>query len=147
MIPSQLNGFIEVTGKKAQVIIANPAGITCNGCGFINANKVLLAAAKTWIKNGKIIGFEVDKGNINVTGKGYNGNDTNYTTLIARSVNINAKLHAQTRAIQQVKISLLPMAKTILKSDNVEQDAKPKFALDVAALGGMYTNRIIMRGT
>ncbi len=32
--PSQLNGYIEVAGRKAQVVIANPAGITCEGCGL-----------------------------------------------------------------------------------------------------------------
>ncbi|WP_387696260.1 filamentous hemagglutinin N-terminal domain-containing protein, partial [Photorhabdus sp. RM157S] len=36
--PSHLNGWIEVAGRKAEVVIANPAGITCNGCGFINAH-------------------------------------------------------------------------------------------------------------
>jgi filamentous hemagglutinin len=29
--PSQLMGMVEVAGKQAQVIVANPAGITCNG--------------------------------------------------------------------------------------------------------------------
>ncbi|WP_156198781.1 hypothetical protein [Yersinia rohdei] len=26
--------YIEVASRKAQVVIANPAGITCEGCGF-----------------------------------------------------------------------------------------------------------------
>jgi filamentous hemagglutinin len=39
---SQLNGYLEVAGDRAQVIIANPAGIACSGCGFINANRVTL---------------------------------------------------------------------------------------------------------
>jgi filamentous hemagglutinin len=38
--PSHLNGWIEVAGQPAQVITANPAGITCNGCGFINTSQV-----------------------------------------------------------------------------------------------------------
>ncbi|MGI3429999.1 hemagglutinin repeat-containing protein [Providencia stuartii] len=145
--PSQLNGFIEVAGKKADVIIANPAGITCNGCGFINADKALLSAGKTLIENGKIKGFEVDQGSINVVGKGYNGNGTNYTALIARSVNINAKLHAEDLAITTGKNTVAADGKTILKTDNASTDDKPEFALDVAALGGMYVNTIKMRGT
>ncbi|WP_272539035.1 hemagglutinin repeat-containing protein, partial [Providencia sp. PROV197] len=145
--PSQLNGFIEVAGKKADVIIANPAGITCNGCGFINADKALLSAGKTLIENGKIKGFEVDKGSINIVGKGYNGNGTNYTALIARSVNINAKLHAKDLAITTGKNTVAADGKTILKTDNSTTDDKPEFALDVAALGGMYANTIKMRGT
>ncbi|WP_374448460.1 hemagglutinin repeat-containing protein [Providencia sp.] len=145
--PSQLNGFIEVAGKKADVIIANPAGITCNGCGFINADKALLSAGKTLIENGIIKGFEVDKGRIDILGKGYNGNGTNYTALIARSVNINAKLHAKDLAITTGKNTVAADGKTILKTDNSTKDDKPEFALDVAALGGMYANTIKMRGT
>uniref|UniRef100_UPI003A8D7A1B two-partner secretion domain-containing protein n=2 Tax=Salmonella enterica TaxID=28901 RepID=UPI003A8D7A1B len=145
--PSQLNGFIEVAGKKADVIIANPAGITCNGCGFINADKAFLSAGKTRIENGKVNGFEVDKGRINIEGKGYNGNGTNYTALIARSVNINARLHAKELAITTGKNTVAADGKTILKTDNSSTDDKPEFALDVAALGGMYANSIKMRGT
>ncbi|MGF7408160.1 hemagglutinin repeat-containing protein [Providencia alcalifaciens] len=145
--PSQLNGFIEVAGKKADVIIANPAGITCNGCGFINADKALLSAGKTLIENGKIKGFEVDKGRINIVGQGYNGNGTNYTALIARSVNINAKLHAKDLAITTGKNTVAADGKTILKIDNTSTDDKSEFALDVAVLGGMYANTIKMRGT
>ncbi|WP_375672344.1 filamentous hemagglutinin N-terminal domain-containing protein, partial [Bartonella sp. AA16SXTY] len=33
---SALNGPGEVFGKQADVIIANPNGISCDGCGFIN---------------------------------------------------------------------------------------------------------------
>jgi len=31
---SQLQGYTEVAGKAANVMVANPYGITCNGCGF-----------------------------------------------------------------------------------------------------------------
>ena len=37
---SLLFGTLEVVGAEAVVIIANPNGITCNGCGFINASRV-----------------------------------------------------------------------------------------------------------
>ena len=40
--PSRLLGMTEVAGNRANVILANPAGITCNGCGFINAPRVTL---------------------------------------------------------------------------------------------------------
>ena len=33
---SRLEGYTEVAGKGANVMVANPFGITCNGCGFIN---------------------------------------------------------------------------------------------------------------
>ena len=37
---SDLDGTIEVFGTEAGLIIANPNGITCGGCGFINADGV-----------------------------------------------------------------------------------------------------------
>ena len=37
---SDLGGTIEVFGGEAGLIIANPNGITCDGCGFINVNRV-----------------------------------------------------------------------------------------------------------
>ncbi|MBT0722843.1 filamentous hemagglutinin N-terminal domain-containing protein, partial [Rosenbergiella collisarenosi] len=40
--PSRLHGLLEVAGRQADIIIANPAGITCDGCGFINANRATL---------------------------------------------------------------------------------------------------------
>lgn len=33
---SELKGYLEVAGTPATVIVANPNGIACDGCGFIN---------------------------------------------------------------------------------------------------------------
>ncbi|ENK5848721.1 hemagglutinin repeat-containing protein [Escherichia coli] len=88
--PSQLNGFVEVAGKKAQVVIANPAGISCDGCGFINANRATLTTGQPQMKNGSLTGFSVERGEIQITGKGMDASRTDYTDIIARSVKINA---------------------------------------------------------
>ena len=39
---SQLKGTIEVGGQKADIVIANPNGITCDGCGFLNTNRATI---------------------------------------------------------------------------------------------------------
>ncbi|HET8763824.1 MAG TPA: filamentous hemagglutinin N-terminal domain-containing protein, partial [Rhodanobacter sp.] len=44
--PSQLNGAMEVAGHAAQVVVANPNGITCSGCGFINAPRGTLTTGR-----------------------------------------------------------------------------------------------------
>ncbi|WJH21941.1 filamentous hemagglutinin N-terminal domain-containing protein [Edwardsiella ictaluri] len=93
--PSQLNGFIEVAGRRAEVVIANPSGITCSGCGFINANRATLAAGQAQMDNGQLKGFDVNGGRINIDGKGLNASDTDYTALIARAVTVNGKVHAR----------------------------------------------------
>ncbi|VFS87526.1 Hemolysin precursor [Kluyvera cryocrescens] len=68
-----------MAGKRADVIIANPAGITCNGCGFINANKTTLAAAQVLLEQGKIAGFQVKNGQIAIQGNGMNDTQSDYT--------------------------------------------------------------------
>nr|WP_312481187.1 filamentous hemagglutinin N-terminal domain-containing protein [Stutzerimonas nitrititolerans] len=40
---SRLQGYTEVAGKSAHVIVANPHGISCDGCGFINTPRVTLS--------------------------------------------------------------------------------------------------------
>ncbi|MEY3980607.1 MAG: hypothetical protein RLZZ375_2036, partial [Pseudomonadota bacterium] len=40
--PSFLNGYVEVAGQRAQVVVANPSGIRCDGCGFINTSRATL---------------------------------------------------------------------------------------------------------
>ena len=57
---SELRGYTEVVGKNAEVIIANPNGITCDGCGFINTDNVSLTTGNPIIDGtGKLNGFEV----------------------------------------------------------------------------------------
>lgn len=43
---STLAGGIEVYGTRADVVIANPNGITCNGCGFINTGRASLVSGR-----------------------------------------------------------------------------------------------------
>ncbi|CFV32375.1 filamentous hemagglutinin outer membrane protein [Yersinia enterocolitica] len=68
--PSKLNGYIEVAGRKAQVVIANPAGITCEGCSFINANRATLTTGQVQLNNGQLTGYDVERGEIIVQGTG-----------------------------------------------------------------------------
>src|SRR5690606_19339722 len=42
--PSSLRGTIEVAGQKAAIVVANPNGVSCDGCGFLNTDRATLAA-------------------------------------------------------------------------------------------------------
>ncbi|MCH4565691.1 filamentous hemagglutinin N-terminal domain-containing protein, partial [Halomonas sp. EGI 63088] len=53
---SSLKGFIEVNGQKADVVIANPNGITCSGCSFVNTNKAILTTGKVNMTDDGAIG-------------------------------------------------------------------------------------------
>ncbi|WP_392565243.1 hemagglutinin repeat-containing protein [Utexia brackfieldae] len=143
---SQLNGYIEVAGQKAQVIIANGAGITCDGCGFINADRSTLTTGTPIIENGQLKGYQVEQGQISITGKGLDATRADYTDLIARSVSVNAGLWANNATVVtgRNKVSAdLSQVQPLADDDSI----KPQLALDVSALGGMYAGKITMIGT
>lgn len=143
--PSQLLGYIEVAGNPAQVVIANPAGVTCNGCGFINASRGTLTTGTPVLNGGNLDGYRVEGGKIRIEGSGMDASQTGYTDLIARAVEINAGLWAQTLNVT---------TGTNLVSADISQatpipgsGAAPAFAIDVAQLGGMYAGKITLVGT
>ncbi|MED9329380.1 hemagglutinin repeat-containing protein [Escherichia coli] len=144
--PSQLNGFVEVAGKKAQVVIANPAGISCDGCGFINANRATLTTGQPQMKNGSLTGFSVERGEIQITGKGMDASRTDYTDIIARSVKINAGLWAQDLKVTTGRNNV-DIAHGQIEKKTGDVSSQPQMALDVASLGGMYAGKIRLVGT
>ncbi|HFP1638590.1 TPA: hemagglutinin repeat-containing protein [Escherichia coli] len=144
--PSQLNGFVEVAGKKAQVVIANPAGISCDGCGFINANRATLTTGQPQMKNGSLTGFRVEGGETQVTGKGMDASRTDYTDIIARSVKINAGVWAQDLKVTTGRNNV-DIAHGQTEKKAADASSQPQVALDVSSLGGMYAGKIRLVGT
>ncbi|HBY55489.1 MAG TPA: hypothetical protein DEG23_01550, partial [Coxiellaceae bacterium] len=148
--PSLLRGFLEVAGNSAQVIIANPSGITCNGCGFINAYRpTLTTGVPMYNSGGNLELYRVERGTIEVTGNGLNAKDADYTDLIARVVKINAGIWTKkelrvTTGANLVKADNTTLPEPISHSSN---GATPTIAIDVAALGGMYAQKITLIGT
>jgi len=155
--PSLLNGYVEVAGSRAQVVIANTAGISCNGCGFINASRTTLTTGTPIMNNGDLMGYRVGGGAINFLGTGLDTTNSNYTDVIARAVNVNAGLWAQNLNIitgsNQVNVaSNGDIAGMTTISPNAtlpdgSNNPTPNFAIDVAALGGMYAGKIHLTGT
>ncbi|WP_445495133.1 hemagglutinin repeat-containing protein [Photorhabdus sp. SF281] len=143
---SQLNGWIEVAGQKAEVIIANPAGITCNGCGFINAHRAILTTGQAMMEQGRIKGFDISRGEVRIEDLGMDSSQQNYTEIIARSVAINGRLHAQDLKVTTGR-NIVDAAHQNIEKKSADDSKLPKFTLDVAALGGMYANKITLVGT
>ncbi|WP_374981514.1 DUF637 domain-containing protein [Pseudomonas solani] len=144
--PSQLKGYTEVAGQGAHVIVANPHGITCDGCGFINTPKVTLSTGKPVVENGRLDRYDVDGGAIAIEGAGLNAGNVDQFELITRSAQINAELHAKQLAMitgrNEVDAATLAAA---AKAD--DGSTQPQLAIDSSALGGMYAGAIRLVGT
>nr|WP_151963524.1 DUF637 domain-containing protein [Acinetobacter oleivorans] len=151
---SRFEGNLEVAGQMADVIIANPSGISIKGGGFINANKAIFTTGKPQLNaDGSIKQFTVDQGKITVSanpnskfGIGGNNNDANYVDLYARALELSAELRAKN------DIQVIAGANNV-SADLQDVTAKtgtgtaPTLAVDVKALGGMYANNIYLMGT
>ncbi|MFA2889553.1 DUF637 domain-containing protein [Acinetobacter pittii] len=151
---SRFEGNLEVAGQMADVIIANPSGISIKGGGFINANKAIFTTGKPQLNaDGSIKQFTIDQGKITVSanpnskfGLGGNNNDANYVDLYARALELSAELRAKN------DIQVIAGANNV-SADLQDVTAKtgtgtaPTLAVDVKALGGMYANNIYLMGT
>lgn len=144
--PSQLNGYVEVAGRQAQVVIANPAGITCNGCGFINANRATMTTGQAQLNNGQLTGFDVERGEIVIQGAGMDSSRQDYTDIIARSVKINANLVAKDLKVTAGR-NKVDVDHQQIDKKAADGSPRPMMAVDVARLGGMYANKIRLIGT
>ncbi|WP_145570908.1 hemagglutinin repeat-containing protein [Yersinia bercovieri] len=56
--PSLLMGKQEVFGMAADYVLANPNGITCSSCGFINTNRSSLVVGNPLVEQGVLQGFD-----------------------------------------------------------------------------------------
>ncbi|MEN4537337.1 hemagglutinin repeat-containing protein [Pantoea agglomerans] len=149
--PSQLRGYMEVAGGRAQVIVANPAGIVCNGCGTINAGRMTLTTGKPQLNaDGSLAGYQVERGVVRIEGGGLNGDprhDTEYVDVLARAVEINAGVWAKKElavVAGRNRVSADAQTVTPLADDG---SARPELAIDMGQMGGMYSGQIRMIGT
>jgi len=144
--PSQLRGYTEVAGQSAHVIVANPYGITCNGCGFINSPKVTLSTGKAVIENGQLNRYQVDQGSVAIEGAGLNANNVDHFEIITRSAKINAEIQAKNLTIVAGRndVNADTLSATARADDG---SAKPQLSIDSSALGGMYAGAIKLVGT
>ncbi|MGU3525354.1 hemagglutinin repeat-containing protein [Enterobacteriaceae bacterium C23F] len=137
---SQLQGYTEVAGKAANVMVANPYGITCNGCGFINTPQATLTTGKpVFDASGNLQALDVKKGSITIEGQGIDASNSDALSIISRATEVNAAIHAK-------DLKVIAGANRVGADGSVTaqqgEGAAPSVAVDTGALGGMYANRI-----
>ena len=143
---TSMDGFLEVAGNRADVVIANPNGITVNGGGFINTGKAFLTTGEP-VYDGEdhLQRFDITGGDILIEGKGLGGKETGSLAILSRAVKINAGIWAKDLHITTGANTV--DAKTLEASAIEGKGGRPAFALDTAAIGGMYAGRITLVGT
>ena len=145
--PSELRGYLEVAGTKADVIIANPNGIYADGAGFLNTSRAILAAGRTERDAaGGYAGLRIEDGRAYITGKGLDARGADSAEIYARAVAVNAGLWANHAKIVAGQNSIAKDG-SISPITSETTSTAPQYAIDLAEIGGMYANRITMVGT
>lgn len=153
--PSLLQGYLEVAGKRADVIVANPNGITCNGCGFINTNRgTLTTGTPVFDANGNLDRLHVTGGVLNITDQGLIDFGTSQINLAAMQVLINGNIQGlqnnQTTTVNTLNV--IGGTNDIDYTDPthvtpINSPATSSAAIDVSQLGGMYAQQIMLIST
>lgn len=145
--PSELNGFMEVAGSRADLIIANPNGIVCNGGGLINVGRgVVTTGVPLFSDPGGLEGFQITGGSLTIGRDGWDARGVDQLDLLTRSLavhgpikaggDLNVIIGANRVAFEGLGVTTLP-----------DPDGKPAVGVDVARMGGMYARRIHLVGT
>ncbi|MBE0495364.1 MAG: filamentous hemagglutinin N-terminal domain-containing protein, partial [Campylobacterales bacterium] len=137
-----LRGYTEVAGQAADVIVANPNGISINGGGFINTPNATLTTGTPFMHGAMLQGFDVERGVITVDGDGFNAYNIAKVNLYAKALEFNAKLYAD-------ELNVITGENTIaLDGTYTSQNISGAgIAIDSTLLGGIYANAITLRST
>lgn len=143
---SQLQGILEVVGKQANVLIANPNGITCNRFSFTNTPAITLTTGKPIISSdGGLSAIEVKKGNVIIGPQGMNAEAQDYADIMSRATELNGQIKAKNITLMQGsnRIDFQNGSVTPVSGEG----NKPNISIDTKALGGMYANQIRLVST
>ncbi|MFT5534894.1 MAG: filamentous hemagglutinin [Candidatus Paceibacteria bacterium] len=144
--PSTLRGTIEVAGRRADIVVANPNGIACDGCGFLNANRATLTTGQLQFGSGGAVnGFDVRQGALGIGAAGLNASNLEQLDLIARGLVIDGEVWAKN--LNVIAGANQVLYGTLSAAAQSGSGVAPRFAIDIKDLGGMYANQIVLVAT
>lgn len=119
---STLNGYLEVAGNKASVVIANANGISVNGLGFINTDNVVLStgAVTNWADGN--LKFGNNKGDILIAGDGLNARNPKQLEIFTNNLQVD-KSEVYTNKLHISADGLLQNTGKIAATENMQINA------------------------
>ena len=158
--PSLLKGNLEIAGARADLLIANPSGISINGLNVINANSSSFAASKVILNNdGSLKELNLNpylnggmQSKIEIVGNGLNDKNSNYTNIIANTISVASNIHSGELNLISANGKVLTSGSgkfSVPLSANINSatSSTNAISIDSTNLGGMYANKISIIAT
>ena len=143
---STLSGMVEVHGAGADVIIANPDGITCNGCGFINTPRLTLTTGTVGMGNDGLLSLNVSGGDVFIGANGADVSDVSVFDIISRGISIDGAIAGgdEINLVTGHNAYDYDSGEVSWQGDDGQS---PAIAIDSTVFGGMYAGRISIMAT
>ncbi len=154
---SQLLGYTEIAGSKADLILANPNGIACLGCGFINTARLLMVAGSSNFDANGNLGFNLkEQANpnlyvplITIDGLGLDVTRTNGTEIVASSVKLLSSIFGSDSNSVAIRTGegRYDYATKAITGNNTQNNTDPVFAIDASALAQIQAGQVYLIAT
>ena len=118
------------------VILSNENGIYLNGAGTINIKNFIPTTGRVKLKDGDVIGIDVEKGRVIIGAGGFDATNTDYVNVIAKAMELQGNLVGN-------KVDVTLGENTVDSSGTVtSKNGINSVAIDASNLGSMYAGQI-----
>ena len=138
---TSINGYVEVAGQRADLVVANRNGISVNGGGFLNADRVTLTTGGLRMQDGNLVSVDVEEGHISIAGKGVDALSLTDLELLSRTIDISGII----KASDETRLLISAGSQTYeYRTKEVRSKGKTYsgIAVDGKSAGSMYAGRI-----
>ena len=154
---SQLLGYTEIAGAKADLILANPNGITCAGCGFINTARLVMVAGSSNFDANNNLGFNLKEQKnpnlyvplVTIDGLGLDVTRTGGTEIVASSVKLLSSIFGSESNSVAIRTGegKYDYATNTISENNTQNNTDPVFAIDASALAQIQAGQVYLVAT
>lgn len=136
-----INGYVEVAGKRADIVIANRNGIHVNGGGFLNSDRVTLTTGRLNMENGDLKSIDVTEGKVSIGEKGIDALSLSDLELIGKTVDVSGII----KGSKDTRVLISAGGQTYeykTKKVTGKGETYEGIAVDGKAAGSMYAGKI-----